>query len=134
MKKNYEKPIILANSELSEGIFAASGMYGGSDCYTTNAYIHQTPETGRGDYRIQVDGHHSDMADHSTDSQVLTVVFNQPVVYNGTSSVANGDGTYSIYVDYSYHNNPNDNIGLGELIVESDPGLTIVGANLTCGN
>ncbi len=27
--KNYEKPIVLANSELSEGVFTASGTFGG---------------------------------------------------------------------------------------------------------
>lgn len=29
--KNYEKPVVLANSELSEGIFAASGMQAGGN-------------------------------------------------------------------------------------------------------
>ena len=46
MTKNYTKPIVTIDSGMAEGVYAASG------CYTASAYIHQTPENGRGDYRI----------------------------------------------------------------------------------
>lgn len=46
--KTYSKPIVTIDTGLAEGVYAASG------CYDASAYIHQTPETGRGDYRIQV--------------------------------------------------------------------------------
>lgn len=45
MTKNYTKPIVTIDSGMAEGVYAASG------CYTASAYIHQTPENGRGDYR-----------------------------------------------------------------------------------
>ena len=45
--KEYMKPVLLTSDELAEGVYLASGD--GSGCYTTTAYIHQTPQTGRGD-------------------------------------------------------------------------------------
>ena len=71
--KNYERPIIAINDETTEGVYAASG----DGCYTVTTNIHQKPETGRGDYRIQVNGKHQ--ADHSSESQTLTLNFNQTV-------------------------------------------------------
>ena len=69
MTKNYTKPIVTIDSGMAEGVSAASG------CYTASAYIHQTPENGRGDYRIQVNGKHN--ADHTKEAQVLTISFNR---------------------------------------------------------
>lgn len=51
----YVKPVISLDEGMAEGVYAASG----AGCYTASAYIHQTPETGRGDYRIQVNGKHN---------------------------------------------------------------------------
>ena len=58
---NYESPVILRTEELAEGVYLASG------CYTASAYIHQTPQSGSGEYRIQVNGQHS--ADHTKEAQ-----------------------------------------------------------------
>ena len=52
--KNYEKPIVLMNDEVSEGVYAASGASAGDDCYTAWAEILQTPETGRENYCIKL--------------------------------------------------------------------------------
>ena len=132
MKNKYEKPTIILNEELSEGVYAASGSVG-SDCYTVSAYIHQKPETGRGDYRIQVNGIHAASNGHHSGEQILTLSFNQPVNYswsNGT--LVSGDGTSSISIKYNYHNNGNDNIGMGDIVVTSDGGLAVIGAVLSC--
>ncbi len=135
--KNYEKPVVLANDEVSEGVYAASGAVAGdsSDCYTVTAYIHQTPETGRHDYRIQVDAVHDAADDHHSGEQVLTLYFNQPVVYvrsNGT--LAGGDNTTAISITYNYHNNGYDEIGLGDVFVKADDGLAVTGSVLTCNH
>ena len=53
--KKYSKPVVSVDNGLAEGVYAASG----AGCYDASAYIHQTPETGRGDYRIQVNGKHN---------------------------------------------------------------------------
>ncbi len=56
MMVKYSKPMVIVDQGLAEGVYAASG------CYTASAYIHQTHQTGRGDYRIQVNGVHK--SDH----------------------------------------------------------------------
>lgn len=122
--KKYEKPIVMVDENLSEGIYTASG------CYTTTAKIHQRPETGRGDYRIQVDGKHN--ADHTKEAQTLTISFNQDVTYKSSQGTVVGSQTGStLVINYAYHQNPTDNIGLGDLVVESEQGLEVTGASIT---
>lgn len=131
--KNYVKPVMLDNEEVFEGVYAASGAGDGADCYTVTAYIHQTPETGRGDYRIQVNGVHAAANGHHSGEQVLTLSFNQPVEYSSSNgTLVSGSGTATINIKYNYHNNGNDNIGLGDVVVTSDDGLAITGAMLSC--
>lgn len=121
----YERPIIIANEDLAEGVYAASG----SQCYTVTAYITQSPVTGRGDYRIQMNAVHN--ANHTNNAQTLTITFNQPVKYvssNGDSYF--GDDTNTLAIYFSYWQNETDKIGLGELVVESDEGLEIASVKL----
>ena len=129
--KNYVKPVVLDNEEIFEGVYAASGD--DNDCYTVTAYIHQRPETGRGDYRVQVNGKHAAANGHHSGEQVLFLYFNQPVTYKSSNgTLVSGDGTSTISIKYNYHNNASDNIGLGDVVVESDSGLTDPSAMLTC--
>ena len=121
---NYKKPVISIDNGLAEGVYAASG------CYSTTAYIHQTPRTGRGDYRIQVNAKHS--SDHTKESQILTISFNQNVTYvSGGASLVSGNGTTTLIINLGYHQNPNDNIGFGDLVVTSDAGLSITSASIS---
>ena len=122
----YSKPMVTVDQGLAEGVYAASG----TGCYTVTAKIHQTPQTGRGDYRIQVNGHHN--ADHTKESQVLTISFNQNVTYvSGGAGLSSGDGTPTLTIRLSYHQNPTDNIGFGDLVVTSDAGLSITGVSIS---
>ncbi len=122
--KTYSKPVVTIDNGLAEGVYAASG------CYTADAYISQTPETGRGDYRIQVNGKHN--ADHTKEEQILTISFNQNVTYvSGGESLISGSGTPTLQVKLKYHQNPSDNIGFGDLIVTADAGLAITGVSIT---
>lgn len=122
----YSKPMVTVDQGLAEGVYAASG----AGCYEASAYIHQTPETGRGDYRIQVDGKHN--ADHTKEAQVLTISFNQNVTYvSGGAGVISGNGTTTLVIKLSYHQNPTDNIGFGDLVVTADAGLAITGVSIT---
>lgn len=132
MKKSYESPIVTNNMELAEGVYMASGD-GDGDCYTVTARIHQKPETGREDYRIQVDGSHAATDGHHAGHQRLILTFNMPVNYSSSQgSLYKGDGTNKIQIDYHYHNNANDHIGLGDVVVtaESKTGLEITHAEL----
>ena len=122
----YEKPVVEVDAGLAEGVYAASG----SACYTASAYIHQTPQTGRGDYRIQVNGKHQ--SDHTREEQVLTISFNQNVTYvSGGAGLISGNGTTTLKVKLNYHQNPNDNIGFGDLVVTADTGLAITGVSIS---
>ena len=124
--REYAKPVVTVDNGLAEGVYAASG----AGCYTASANIHQTPETGRGDYRIQVDGKHS--SDHTREKQVLTISFNQNVTYvSGGAGLISGNGTPTLMIKLSYHQNPNDNIGFGDLIVTAETGLAITGVSIT---
>ena len=112
--------------DMAEGVYMASGDIISGGCYTAEAYIHQTPETGRGDYRIQVNGKHN--ADHTVDHQDLIISFNMPVQYSSSQgTLESGDNTATLRINYNYHNNPTDNIGLGDLVVIADPGLAVTG-------
>ena len=122
----YVKPVVEIDNEMAEGVYAASG----AGCYTASAYIHQTPQTGRGDYRIQVNGRHQ--SDHTKEAQVLTISFNQNVTYvSGGAGLNSGNGTTTLTIRLGYHQNPTDNIGLGDLVVTSDAGLAITGVSIT---
>ena len=46
--RKYVKPIAVVNSNLAEGVYAASG-----DCYTVSANITQTPAEGRQYYLME---------------------------------------------------------------------------------
>lgn len=122
--KQYQKPMMIASEETMEGVYAASG------CYAPHAYIHQRPETGRGDYRIQVDAVHN--ANHTCDKQYLTLVFNKEVRYVSSNGTLSGSGVgVSIRIKYGYWQNQNDNVGLGDVVVEADDGLSIMSVVLS---
>ena len=124
--RGYAKPVVTVDNGLAEGVYAASG----AGCYTASAKIHQTPQTGRGDYRIQVNGQHK--ADHSKEAQVLTISFNKNVTYvSGGAGLISGNDTPTLEVKLSYHQNPTDTIGLGDLVVTADTGLVITGVSIT---
>ncbi len=132
MTKSYVKPIVVLNTGITEGIYAASGA-DGTDCYTVKARIHQWPETGRKTYVLQVDADHNASDKHHSGKQVLDITFNQPVTYvKSAGTLSGGDGTSTLNISYSYHNNQVDHIGLGDLEVKSDSGLEVVGCVLHC--
>ena len=120
--KTYEKPIIIENKDLAEGVFATGS---GSDCYTTRCEIHQKKEEGRNDYRIQVNSDHN--ADHNSNyNQCLHIIFNQPVTYiSSGGTLESGDGTNTITIGYAYWNNHVDHIGFGDVVVSSEDGLAV---------
>lgn len=127
---NYERPMLVKTEQMSEGVYLASG------CYTTTAYIHQTPQTGRGDYRIQVDGVHAGDHDPSVRyAQKLWISFNMNVTYvscnDKDDNLISGDGTSALEIALSYTQNNTDTIGFGDLIVTADVGLAITGVKIT---
>ena len=122
----YTKPTVINNNDLAEGVYAASGS--NETCYSVQARIHQRPEVGRDDYRIQVNAQHN--AKHCCDGQLLTITFNQPIQYVSSQGQIKENNGNSITIEYHYWNNPTDNIGLGDVVVKSSDGLSIMGCSM----
>ena len=131
---NYKKPVVLANEELSEGVYAASGGQATSECWTASARIHQKPETGRGDYRIQVDCAHTNPDMHRSGA-IVTIVFNQSVEVTwpggGITAITGSGSSIELEFDIGTYN-PNENKGWGDLCVTSDAGLEILDVGIRC--
>lgn len=133
---NYEKPVVLANEDVAEGVYAASGAgVGGSNCYTVSAYITQTPETGNETYCIHMDAVH--MAEHHSTQQVVDLSFNQSVDFqwcNAANCTCSGSGSSTLTLTFSYHANFTENHGLGDVYVSSGEGLAVTGVTCTSCN
>ena len=140
--KNYERPVVVINDDLAEGVYAASG----ATCYTVSGFGCQDPyaiaDTSLNAWTVHVDGVHNDPGHHSLYREV-TVVFNYPVTVHSKESnttVISGDGTNTITVSLNHHNNSSDNIGLSGFVVKVDKsitdlkvtGATIHDCNMTC--
>lgn len=126
--KIYEKPVVLTNEELAEGVYAGSG-----NCYSTTATIVQQPESTHG-YIIQVNATHAALDGHHSTNRQIEVSFNQAVNYvSSEASQCWGSGTTKLTLEYArkngapYHNNASEYIGLGNLEVTSEAGLAITG-------
>lgn len=141
MANTYKKPFVLLNEELAEGVYAASGagskdLTSSDGCFKVTANIHQVPETGRGDYRIQVTANHiPSYANHQSNSQTLVITFNQPVTFKecGAASYVSGNGTTTLTLRrYNWCNGQSEGVGFGDVIVTSDGGLGLVSVKFTC--
>ena len=123
----YEKPMVIANDELAEGVFAASG------CYVVTVEKKQTKGEGRQDLRFTVHATHD--ASHTCSEQYLTISFTKPVEYrscNGTIvSPADGSASSTLVIKFNYWNNPSDNIGMGDVVVFGDEDTDYTSASMT---
>ena len=130
--KKYERPVVLVNEELAEGVYAAPSGYSSADCYTIRAEIVQTPALGQECYVIQCNADH--VTSHHSTGQCMVITFNQPVTYDTSGgSLYSGNGTNTLEILYGYHNNSEEfGIGLGDLYVKSGEGLAVTDVLLYC--
>lgn len=131
--RTYEKPTAEKISFTYENqVVAESTASHAGPCFTATGYVHQRMELGRLDYRIQVDAQHA--TDHTCTIETLTLTFNQPVTfkecYGDGAAVQSGDGTSQLVMTFTYLANPGQNIGLGDIIVDSEPGLQLVSVSM----
>lgn len=92
--KNYEKPVVLANDEIAEGVYAASGMTGetSGDCWTVEVTKDQSDAGGYCTFRVAA--RHSDSVTHISTKTVVTIVFNDTVTgaeFEGFEASVNGN-------------------------------------------
>lgn len=128
--KKYEKPVVVVCDGEAEGVYMSSGSASASsDCWTVDAYFHQMPVNGDRRYVIQVNARHNmgvTAPEAHTSNCVITIMFNQPVEYNGvigsSIEIVKNIGTA----------NPNESLGFADTVVFSDDGLQILNVVITC--
>lgn len=75
--KNYEKPLALANSELAEGVFMASGAEGDAKCWTVEAV---STQDWNGSHHIwEIRCKHSSEVEHISAASTVSLTFDSPI-------------------------------------------------------
>lgn len=70
---NYEKPLVLSNEELAEGVYAASGEILSGTCWTVNPVLSQ--EWNGTSKVYEVYAKHSDTVKHWSKGSIFTITF-----------------------------------------------------------
>lgn len=72
--KNYEKPVVLANEELAEGVYAASGGIGEAECWTISV---RSDQDWNGSHHVfEVTIVHPDTVQHISTESTSVITFN----------------------------------------------------------
>lgn len=102
MMKAYVKPMILANDELAEGVYAASG-----DCWTVTR-VTSTQEWDGSNHVFEIGCSHSQEAVHISTVQRFKLVFSQTI----TNAYSNDNGVTvtsfegnTVYIERNGHGN-----------------------------
>lgn len=137
--KKYEKPIVMINDDLAEGVYAAPSGYCDDDCYRVEIEGHQVPEGSRLTHKFQLKCYHlaSETDGHCGSGQMLIVKFDKPVNYvSSKGTLYAGDGTNELMISYAYTQNAKDEVGLGdiEVSVADNGSLNIESAIFTCNH
>ena len=74
--KTYEKPVVLANEELAEGVYAASGAEGG-DCWTVDPVSVQDWNGSHHVFEIRCV--HSNTVEHISSASTVNLTFSSPL-------------------------------------------------------
>lgn len=133
--KNYEKPVVLANNEMSEGVYAASGDV--SACWVVDSYVKTTNiNEGEKKCEFQIDAHHVNPEQHLANS-VATITFNYPVTSvssnSGMETVIEISGTVVKLARNFGTSNSTENWGFAIVAVsENYAALNIENVYITC--
>lgn len=135
----YEKPMIIASDDLSEGVYLASGSSDENCWRVTVKRSHQHPVCGRKSTKFQIDMQHliKDQSHHDRKPQRLYLVFDHCVDVLECSEahlVGCGRNVSQIEVDFYTCDNGNEHIGWGGLAVaytDSDCKVNITKAWMT---
>lgn len=135
--KKYEKPVVVINEEIAEGVYAASGAMT-VGCWTATGAGRQESVTARTDWRFQVDGYHIDEA-HAA-KVYITFVFDKEIS-EATFSGYTSQGIASKTVVFELTNlaggvNPNESFGgaaLNVVTVNPETAVTLESVTITDG-
>lgn len=131
--KEYVTPMILANEELSEGVYAASGS---ADCWTVDAYSVQ--EFNNSHQVFEVHCVHSDTVEHISSASTVVLVFNYPVVdaYSEFDTSVSGNTVTIVRSLLADSYKSGDNVTYKVWVQASDEATTkalaVQGASISC--
>lgn len=75
--KGYEKPMVMVNDGLSEGVYAGSGTAEAADCWTVDPVSVQTWTGSHHVFEIRCV--HSTAVEHISSASTVTLTFSQPL-------------------------------------------------------
>lgn len=106
MTNTYKKPLVLANEELAEGVYAASGSVAG-DCWTLS---YTEPQKWNGQAHIyEIKAVHTKAVAHMSESLKVEAVFDKTVTNawceNSYSETVEGVGSNTLIVTRNHHAN-----------------------------
>lgn len=92
MTNTYKKPLILANEELAEGVYAASGS-AASNCWTLGQ---KTTQDWNGQAHVyEISAVHTKLVGHASDALTIEFTFDKVV----TNAWAEGAGNYDVTIE-----------------------------------
>lgn len=89
---HYEKPVVMVDTDLSEGVFMASGgvSEGATDCWTVSA---RSVQNWNGAYNVfEVSCVHTKAVEHCSAAAAVKLIFNNAV----SDAYAEGAGNYEV--------------------------------------
>lgn len=129
--KNYERPVVLVNEEVAEGVYAASGGEVSSDCWTVSVTMDQSDAGGYSTYRVAAS--HSNDVEHISTKTVVTVVFNGTVTsaeYEGFDVSVSGNVVTLTRESHANAYQSGDNFN--SLLKIWPAGLGVTDSGITC--
>ncbi len=131
--KAYERPIVLVNEELAEGVYAASGAATevSTDCWTVNVNRDQEDAGGYSTYRVAAT--HSSSVTHISTKTVVTVVFDGTVTsaeYEGFDVSVSGNTVTLTRESHANAYYSGDNFN--SLLKVWPKGLSVTSSGISC--
>ena len=126
---NYEKPIVLANSELSEGVYAASGPYPGSSDYQVTYYEDQAQDVNKGFNVFHVDMKYNGTGDSYNSTHTIALEFDKPVKVLETSGYQYELVGNTLYITATGGANQTADVGMSAIKVKPLDGSNSVNIN-----
>ncbi len=131
--KNYEKPVIVKNDEMTEGIYLASGDTT-SDCWTVDVTKDQSDAGGYSTFRVNAV--HNNAAQHISSKTDVDILFNDTVTkaeFEGFTASVNGSSVKLTRESHANAYQSGDNFN--SLLKIWSPGyktIGVVSAGITC--
>lgn len=128
---DYEKPAVLANEDVAEGVYAASGTEVTNDCWTVDVTQDQSDAGGYSTYRVAA--RHTPAVVHISTKTVVTVVFNGPVTraeYEGFDVAVSGNTVTLTRESHANAYNSGDNFN--SLLKIWPAGLGVTSTGISC--